>query len=120
MSLDGCTLMYFGVPARAEAIRLALTIGGVTFNDDHVVGGKWADMKMTTPFGKLPVLLLANGTQIGQQRAILRFVGRSTGLYPQDSLAAAMVDGVMDAVDDVRSLSGQSTHGIAASSLGTA
>ena len=56
---------------------------------------------MTTPFGKMPVLLLADGTQIGQQRAILRFLGKSTGLYPQDALSAAMVDGVMDATDDV-------------------
>merc|ERR1712228_1062310 len=38
-----------------------------------------------------------------QSMAILRYVGRLTGLYPEDAVAAMRVDGFVDAVGDLQS-----------------
>ena len=47
-------------------------------------------------------LPLVTGTEIVQSRAILRFVGKCTGLYSyHDPLTAAHVDAVIDAVEDL-------------------
>jgi hypothetical protein len=50
----------------------------------------------TTAWGGLPQLTLSDGQVIGQQRAILRVVGKAAGLYPEDGLAAARVDEFLD------------------------
>lgn len=99
--LKNCKLTYFGIAGRGEATRLALSIGGVDFVDDRVAFPAWKELKPKTPWGSLPILTLSNGTIIAQQRAILRFVGKETGLYPNDSLAAAKVDELMDAGEDI-------------------
>jgi glutathione S-transferase len=46
---------------------------------------------------------LASGQRVAQQHEILRLVGKETGLYPTDSLKAALVDSLMDAVEDIAS-----------------
>jgi glutathione S-transferase len=100
--LDGCKITYFPFPGRAEATRLALTIGSVKFTDDRITFPQWKEIKETTTWGCLPVLTLSDGsTCISQQRAILRFVGKETNLYPTDSIAAAKVDELMDALEDL-------------------
>ena len=52
--LEGCKLVYFNMEGRAESIRLALTLSGVSFEDKRIAGKDWAAMKPTT------VRLLAN------------------------------------------------------------
>ena len=99
--LSGSRLVYFGIPGRAEAIRLALAIGGVEFEDKRIPFPAWGKLKPTTPWGGVPVLELADGSQLAQARSILRFVGKSTGLYPADPLAAQRVDELMDALEDL-------------------
>jgi len=99
--LAGCKLIYFGIPGRGEAVRLALTIGGIKFEDKRVPFPAWGKVKPTTPWGTLPVLELADGSQLAQARSILRFVGKSTGLYPSDPLIAQRVDELMDALEDL-------------------
>ena len=103
MSLNGCKLTYFGLPGRGEAIRLALFLGDIDFNDDRIGFGDWKALKPNTPWGSLPVLTLADGTtQIAQTRAILRFVGKETKLYPiEDHVTAAKIDELLDAVEDM-------------------
>jgi len=101
MSLDGCIVKYFDFPGRGDALRLALALGGVNFVDERVPFGDWRAVKPTTPFGSLPTLTLPDGTALAQQRSLLRFVGRSTGLYPAEPLAALKVDELMDAVEDL-------------------
>jgi len=99
--LLGSTLTYFGLAGRGEPIRLAYHMGGIDFVDKRVSFSEWPDLKHTTPWGQLPVLALADGTEIGQNRAILRLVGKQTGLYPMDDFEAAKVDSVLDACDEV-------------------
>eukprot|EP00565_Helicotheca_tamesis_P008879 CAMPEP_0185739704 /NCGR_PEP_ID=MMETSP1171-20130828/36008_1 /TAXON_ID=374046 /ORGANISM="Helicotheca tamensis, Strain CCMP826" /LENGTH=221 /DNA_ID=CAMNT_0028411339 /DNA_START=40 /DNA_END=705 /DNA_ORIENTATION=- len=101
MALENCKLTYFGIPGRGEATRLALSIGNVEFTDDRIVFKEWPELKPKTPWGSLPTLTLSDGTVIAQQRAILRLVGKMTGLYPTDPIAAARVDELMDAAEDI-------------------
>ena len=99
--LAGSKLTYFGIPGRGEAVRLALTIGGVDFEDERVPFQAWGKVKPTTPWGTVPVLELADGSQLAQARSILRFVGKATGLYPSEPLLAQRVDELMDALEDL-------------------
>ena len=101
--LQNCKLTYFGIAGRGEATRLALAISGTPWEDNRVAFSDWKDLKPATPWGSLPVLTLNDGRQIAQQRAVLRFVGKETGLYPADSFAAAQVDELMDAAEDIGS-----------------
>merc|ERR1712130_451687 len=78
--------------------------GNIEFEDVHVTfeefGKKKAEGAYT--FGALPVLELEDGSHITQSTAILRWVGKQGGLYPQDDLLAALqVDEVMDAIEDI-------------------
>mmetsp|Transcript_46590 Transcript_46590/g.150284 ORF Transcript_46590/g.150284 Transcript_46590/m.150284 type:complete len:282 (-) Transcript_46590:95-940(-) len=99
--LSGCKLSYFGIPGRAEAIRLSLAIGGVDFEDKRIPFPEWGKVKHTTPWATAPVLELADGSELAQARSILRFVGRHAGLYPADPLAAQRADELMDALEDL-------------------
>lgn len=102
MALEGSTLTYFPLPGRGEAARLALSIAGANFKDERIVFAEWSAKKPTTPFGSMPILTLADGTVITQQRAILRYIGRVQGsLYPTDPKEAARVDQVMDVLEDI-------------------
>src|SRR5262245_8932666 len=91
-------LRYFPFPGRAAAIRDALRIGGIAFDDAHVPPDRFRQLKAEgeLPFGSLPVLDVetARGrVSAAQSNAILRFVGRRTGLYPtDDDLRALKVD----------------------------
>lgn len=102
--LANCKLTYFGLAGRGDPIRLALAHGGVEFTDNRVSFPDWGAMKSGTPFGQLPVLELADGSMISQMKAILRLIGKETGSYPKDDLAAARVDELMDAIDDISQL----------------
>jgi glutathione S-transferase len=44
----------------------------------------------------VPVLEVAEGTFIGQSAAIMRYLGKRSGLYPSDPIAAAVVDSIID------------------------
>jgi len=85
---------------RGEAARVALSIAGIPFEDDRVTFDRWPSMKPATPFGGLPVLEV-DGKRISQSNAINRYVGRLTGLYPDDPWQAALCDQVSDAVESL-------------------
>lgn len=107
------TLWYFPFPGRGGAIRDAFRIGHVAFVDEHVEFPRFAAMKAAgeLPFGSLPVLVVEDegGRRlISQSNAILRYVGKRSGLYPSDPLAALCVDEVMDAAEDAFHLIGAS------------
>lgn len=101
--LEGCKLSYFGIPGRGEALRLALAIGGIEFEDNRIPFPAWGKAKPTTPWGTLPVLELSDGTQLAQARSLLRFVGKQTDpvLYPDEPLLAQRVDELMDLLEDL-------------------
>jgi len=100
-ALDGCKLTYFPLAGRAEATRLALKIAGVNFEDRRIGFADWKEFKPQTPWGSMPTLELADGTLLGQGRALLRLAGKAAGLYPTDDVEACKVDGLLDALDDV-------------------
>ena len=103
--LAGCKRTYFGIAGRGGSIRLALANSGVEkWTDNRVEFADWSTVKHTTPWTSLPVLTLEDGREIAQERAILRFVGEETGLYPSgsdDNFVAAKIDELMDALEDV-------------------
>jgi prostaglandin-H2 D-isomerase / glutathione transferase len=96
-------LTYFDFHGgRGEPARLALSIGGIPFEDDRVKPAEWESRKAQTPFGALPVLEV-NGQVVAQSNAIDRYVGKLADLYPSDPWQAALCDEVMGAVEDIGS-----------------
>lgn len=83
-----------------EPARLALSIGGIAFEDDRVPLADWERLKADTPFGALPVLEV-DGQIVAQSNAINRYVGKLADLYPSDPWEAALCDEAMEAVEDV-------------------
>merc|ERR1712025_772612 len=113
--LEGCTLTYFALPGRGEAIRMALEVSGVKYNEQILDFAEFAKKKANGdfPFGTLPVLTLADGTVIGQSRSIERFVAKFAGLYTyHDPVTTAHVDAVVDAVEDLSEAIMKCTRGI--------
>ena len=116
-------LTYFNVPGRGESIRLMLTLGKIDFENNYVplpvplenpIGvkpvpfddGSWGRLKPNTPWGTLPTLTLPDGVTIGQQRSILRFLGKQIShegksLYPPDLYSSVIVDSFMDMLEDI-------------------
>ena len=96
-------LTYFDFHGgRGEPARIALSMGGITFEDERVKGTDWERRKPGTPFGALP-LLEKDGELLAQSNAINRYVGRLTNLYPSDPWQAALCDEIMEAVEDITS-----------------
>ncbi|WAR55277.1 hypothetical protein PtB15_6B16 [Puccinia triticina] len=63
---------------------------------------EFGKIKETLPFGQLPVLTIDEANQvIPQEVAILKYLGRLTGLYPDDPEEAAKVDILICHVDDL-------------------
>ena len=82
------TFKYLDIKGLGEPIRLALTVGGLPFEDvrlsyDDVVALKGVAGDLTkhngSPFGQVPVLEI-DGRPFGQSGALLRWVGRECGL----------------------------------------
>ena len=116
-------LTYYKIPGRGESLRALMAAGGIEFEENnvplplpipnpegsdivHFDPGAWAQLKGTTPWGTMPNLTLPNGKTYGQQRALLRFLGKSIkinnqALYPEDAEKALLVDGFMDVVEDI-------------------
>jgi prostaglandin-H2 D-isomerase / glutathione transferase len=97
-------LTYFDFHGgRGEPARLALSIGGLPFEDDRVPFADWERRKPDTPFGALPTLE-RDGQILAQSNAINRYVGKLTDLYPSDPWQAALCDETMEAVEDISSM----------------
>ncbi len=97
-------LTYFDFHGgRGEPARLALSIGGIAFEDDRVPFADWERRKADTPFGALPVLEV-DGQTVAQSNAINRYVGKLVNLYPSDPWQAAQCDEAMEAVEDITSM----------------
>ena len=114
---------YWNIPGRGECTRIMLALGGLDFENDFVPlpfpipnpesidpppfdDGTWTEKKPTTPWGTLPTLTLPDGTTVGQQRAIIRYLGKMIKhegviLYPEDPKQALLVDGLMDMLEDI-------------------
>ena len=94
-------LSYFDFDGgRGEAARLTMHLGGIAFEDKRIPGKDWPAMRDSTPFQAMPVLEV-DGKVITQSNTINRYLGKLAGLYPKDDWQAALVDEVMDAVEDI-------------------
>jgi glutathione S-transferase len=94
-------LTYFDFHGgRGEPARLALTMGGIPFEDVRIKGDDWPRLKPSTPFGAIP-LLEKDGEILAQSNAINRYVGRLTNLYPSDPWQAALCDETLEVVEDL-------------------
>jgi glutathione S-transferase len=88
-------VIYFPIRGRAEALRLALVIGNVPFVDETLDFKQFGLIKESLPFSQLPIVSM-DGKVYAQSRALLRYVGKLTGTYPEDPLVALKVDSVID------------------------
>lgn len=94
-------LTYFDFDgSRGEVARLVMRIGGIAFEDRRIGRNDWAALRDKTPYQSLPVLEV-DGKVIAQSNTINRYLGKLAGLYPKDDWQAALVDEVMDAVEDI-------------------
>eukprot|EP00933_Yihiella_yeosuensis_P013854 TRINITY_DN12648_c0_g1_i1.p1 TRINITY_DN12648_c0_g1~~TRINITY_DN12648_c0_g1_i1.p1 ORF type:complete len:240 (+),score=41.16 TRINITY_DN12648_c0_g1_i1:64-783(+) len=96
-------LRYFDFPGKGQSIRLACALGGLSLKDSRLSREEFLDLKQQgeLPFGQLPVLDLPNGERLAQTGAILRLIGRWTGLYPSDPLDACKVDMLLELETDL-------------------
>jgi glutathione S-transferase len=93
-------LVYWKIHGRALPIRLAALIGKYPLEDEFISFQEFQQLKETYPFGGLPVLKTEHGV-ISQSNAILVYIGKQTGLYPADRVAAARVDELLGFAEDV-------------------
>lgn len=100
-------LIYFDAPvSRGEECRLALHIAGVDFEDVRIAGADWRAMKAETPYGALPVFEMPGRPPLAHSNAILVMIGRQHGLHPGDDFEAALHEGMMQHVEDLRGVVG--------------
>jgi glutathione S-transferase len=96
-------LIYFDAPvSRGEECRLALHLAGIDFEDVRIGGAAWPAMKEQMPYGGLPVLELPGRPPLAHSNAILVFIGRQHGLHPADDFDAALHEGALQHVEDLR------------------
>lgn len=98
--MDQLKITYFDVDGgRAEPARLALRIGGIVFEDHRFAFSDFAEIRKTTPLNQVPTLQV-NGVQVTQSGAITRYIGKLSGLYPDDAFQALLCDEIIDGVED--------------------
>lgn len=100
-SLHKAKLSYFDFAGKAEAIRLVLHHADIDFIDDRIQMEDWIQFKAEHNVHQVPILTLKDGTVLSQSNAILRFVGRESGLYPEDPFEASKVDEMIDLIEDI-------------------
>jgi molybdenum cofactor biosynthesis enzyme len=99
-------LYYFDIAGKGECIRLACAYGGIHLEDvripiDNRETFEQLKKEGKLPFGQLPAVELPDGTILAQTAAIMRYVGKISGLYPVCPVAAAKVDAAIDAESDL-------------------
>jgi len=98
--MDQLKITYFDIDGgRAEPARLALRIGGMAFEDHRFAFSEFAEVRKTTPLNQVPTLQV-NEVRVTQSGAITRYVGKLSGLYPEDAFQALLCDEIMDGVED--------------------
>jgi len=104
-------LTYFNFPgSRGEECRIALHLGGMSFDDVRIPVAEWPALKPQTPFGGLPVFEIPGKAPISDTNAILVYVGRECALHPKDNYEAAFHEALMGYVEDLRHKVGPVLH----------
>ena len=94
-------LTYFDFDGgRAEPVRIAFHHGGIGFEDNRISFEEFMKMRESTRFNSVPTLEI-DGKIVTQCNAMLRYVGKRVGLYPEDDIQAFYCDEPMEAVEDL-------------------
>ena len=96
-------LYYFDFYGRADPIRMLLTHAKVEFENVILNPETIKELKSSgkLEFGQIPMLELDDGKCLCQSWAILRYLGRKYGYYPEENPETAFkIDSMMDAVED--------------------
>lgn len=94
-------LTYFDFDGgRAEPIRIAFHAAGIDFEDHRISFPEFGEMRSGTRFSCVPVLEI-DGNAVTQSNAMLRYIGKTAGLYPTDDLQALYCDEAMGAIEDI-------------------
>lgn len=103
---------YLDLKGFGEAIRLALYIGNVQFEDHLVSRAECVEMEKAgkLPFGQVPVLE-ADGEIYAQSGVILKWAGRQSGLYPEDEKLQMRCDEIYDTLTDIKRVLFPAWHG---------
>jgi len=96
-------LIYFDIPGKGEAIRLACAYARVPLEDHRITTEQFQKMKASgeLKFGQVPALVVDDKHTLIQSASIMRFLGRLTGLHPQCDIQAALVDAIVDQEADM-------------------
>ena len=94
-------LTYFDFNGgRGEPIRIAFHAAGIDFEDHRISFDEFLQTREKMRFNCAPVLHI-DGVEVTQSNAMLRYVGKMAGLYPEDATQALYCDEAMDAVEDL-------------------
>ena len=109
-------LYYFNIKGKGESIRLICAYGGLKL-EDHRFESRCQFLAMKDSsrlsFGQVPMLEVDGKATMVQSAAIMRYLGKLTGLYPMDDhILAQKIDAIMDQVSDVFMGSTVLTYGL--------
>lgn len=95
--MSSIKVVYLDQRYLAEPIRLALTIGGIDFEDERISHKDVQERRANgeLPFGQVPVVILGNDVIMSQTSALLRWAGQRAGLAESvkcDEIEAALAD----------------------------
>ena len=107
-------IYYWPARGRGEAVRLALAAAGVEFSNAYTDMAMFQDQEMKTAMimhgranggnstTNVPMLYM-DGQYLTQSMAVLKYVGRKFGLYPEGDIALSyQLDNLIEAANDLR------------------
>lgn len=104
--MAGTSIAYFEARARVEAIRVILEELAISYEDQKISSGTWAEMKSGTPFGALPSYRTGD-IEIFQSQAIIRHLARVHDLYGSTEAERVRCDVIEEAISDLNELVGK-------------
>lgn len=97
-------LYYFAIPGKAEMIRVALHVSGLTWENHIVNGESWKTMKAglvdKLPQANIPLLEI-DGQYLTESLAILRYVGTMGGMVPEAPVEQMAMDEGLNMSNDI-------------------
>jgi len=94
-------LTYFDFDGgRGEPVRIAFHAAGIKFEDHRISFKDFGEVRKSARFNALPVLEI-DGKQVTQSNAMLRYLGKQGGLYPENNTQALYCDEAMGAAADL-------------------
>ncbi|XP_046686705.1 glutathione S-transferase-like [Homalodisca vitripennis] len=96
-------LTYFNGTGLAESIRFLLVYLDREYEDSRFGEEKWAKIKPTTPWGKVPLLEVEGEKSVAWSLAITRYLGREAGLAGANTWEDLRIDEIVYVISDLQS-----------------